>query len=37
MVTTVIQLTRNHDLMRRIVDNLKNHLQKDEPNQQMIH
>ena len=36
MVTTVIQLTRDHDLMRRIVDNLKNLLQTDEPNQRMI-
>ncbi|MEH7085196.1 hemerythrin domain-containing protein [Neobacillus drentensis] len=36
MVTTVIQLTRDHDLMRRIVDNLKNLLQIDEPNQRMI-
>jgi len=36
MLTTVIQLTRDHDLMRRIVDNLKNLLQSDEPNQRMI-
>ncbi|WP_231507807.1 hemerythrin domain-containing protein [Bacillus sp. UNC41MFS5] len=36
MLTTVIQLTRDHDLMRRIVDNLKNLLQTDEPNQRMV-
>ncbi|MCL6570068.1 MAG: hemerythrin domain-containing protein [Bacillus sp. (in: Bacteria)] len=33
---TVIQLTRDHDLMRRIVENMKERLQTFEPDQRMI-
>jgi hypothetical protein len=33
---TVIQLTRDHDLMRRIVENMKKRLQTHEPDQRMI-
>ncbi|MBO0961726.1 hemerythrin domain-containing protein [Neobacillus sp. MM2021_6] len=33
---TVIQLTRDHDLMRRIVENIKVRLQTQEPDNRMI-
>ncbi|NHC41754.1 hemerythrin domain-containing protein [Bacillus sp. MM2020_1] len=36
MISTVIQLTRDHDLMRRIVETLKNRLQSQKPDQQMV-
>jgi hypothetical protein len=36
MISTVIQLTRDHDLMRRIVENMKERLQSHEPDQRMI-
>jgi hypothetical protein len=36
MISTVIQLTRDHDLMRRIVETLKNRLQSQQPDQQMV-
>jgi hypothetical protein len=36
MLSTVIQLTRDHDLMRRIVKILNNRLQSHPPDQQMI-
>jgi uncharacterized protein with von Willebrand factor type A (vWA) domain len=32
----VIQLTRDHDLMRRIIENMKVRLQTHEPDEQMI-
>ncbi|WHY83869.1 hemerythrin domain-containing protein [Neobacillus novalis] len=34
--STVIQLTRDHDLMRRIVENMKVMLQTQEPDKRMI-
>lgn len=36
LVHTVIQLTRDHDLMRRIVDNIKDRLQTQEPNMEIV-
>ncbi|SMQ79895.1 Hemerythrin HHE cation binding domain-containing protein [Bacillus sp. OV166] len=36
MISTVIQLTRDHDLMRRIVENMKERLQSHQPDQRMI-
>ena len=36
LVSTVIQLTRDHDLMRRIVEKMKLRLQTHEPDQRMI-
>jgi uncharacterized protein with von Willebrand factor type A (vWA) domain len=36
MISTVIQLTRDHDLMRRIVENMKESLQSHQPDQRMI-
>lgn len=36
MISTVIQLTRDHDLMRRIVENMKERLQSNQPDQRMI-
>ncbi|MEY2193288.1 hemerythrin domain-containing protein [Neobacillus sp. BF23-41] len=36
MISTVIQLTRDHDLMRRIVENMKERLQSHQPDQLMI-
>lgn len=33
---TIIQLTRDHDLMRRVVDQMKELLQKDDPDDRMI-
>ncbi|MGH1287831.1 hypothetical protein [Bacillus toyonensis] len=36
MEKTVIQLTRDHDLMRRIVDGMKERLQTKEPDERII-
>ena len=36
LVSTVIQLSRDHDLMRRIVEKMKFRLQTHEPDQRMI-
>lgn len=33
---TVIQLTRDHDLMRRIIENMKTRLQTEKPDERMV-